>query len=355
VILPPRRHHRLAFTIIELLVVVAIIIILLSLVLLAMNSASKAAQKARTAALMDSMKKGLISFKEEIGYYPPMLGPAATPPDRLRELLPPPDPSAATYAQQMQDYYSSAVFGDYLIGYGSHREDGYGFVGGAPNNQDWDAETPATGIRHPGPDGVWYSTIYGTASGGLIDRMKTTGTNWPSEFDAGNPSATPEADIGKKYGPYLELSDERLLASTNCTYANNAMEILNTYFPGDANYNAANPKIIVDYWGSPIRYYRRPYPVGALGQSYRAIDRNGDGVIDRVPTLSDVWLLRPWTVTSGSESTGLPDAAGNTVTTRELEAAEFGLFSAGPDRSLTKDRTVDAAEFNKDNIVVLGP
>ena len=78
-------------------------------------------------------------------------------------------------------------------------------------------------------------------------------------------------------------------------------------------------------------------------------------MIDRVPTLSDVWLLRPWTVTSGSESTGLPDAAGNTVTTRDLDAAEFGLFSAGPDRSLTKDRTVDAAEFNKDNIVVLGP
>jgi len=363
----PRRNHQLAqsppsprvgrgaFTIIELLVVVAIIIILLSLVLLAMNSASKAAQKARTSALMDSMKKGLISFKEEIGYYPPMLGPSNTPADRLREILPPPDPSAANYVQRMQDYYSSAVMGDYLIGYGSHREDGYGFVPGVAAIFDWDVETPAAGIRHPGPDGIWGATIYGTASGGLIDRMKTVGNAWPSEYNAANPSATPEADIGKKYGPYLELSDERLLGSTNGTYLNNAMEILNTYFPGDANYNASNPKIIVDYWGSPIRYYRRPYPVGAIGQSYRAIDRNGDGVIDRVPVLSDVFLLRPWTVTSGSESVGLPDAAGNSVTTRDLDSAEFALFSAGPDRSLTKDRTVDDSEFNKDNIVVIGP
>jgi hypothetical protein len=160
---------------------------------------------------------------------------------------------------------------------------------------------------------------------------------------------------GKKYGPYLELSDERLLASTNGTYLNQAMEILNTYFPGDANFNASNPKIIVDYWGSPIRYYRRPYPAGALGQSYRAVDRDGDGVIDRVPTLSDVFLLRPWEIKDGSETTGLPDADGNATSTRNLDAAEFALFSSGPDRSHNKTRTVDPEEFNKDNIVVLGP
>jgi len=349
------RLGRSAFTIIELLVVVAIIIILLSLVLLAMNSASKSAQRARTTALMDSMKKALISFKEEIGYYPPMLGPGNATPNQLRQLFNPPDPALGTYAQNMQDYYSTAAMADYLIGYGSHREDGYGVVAGAAVNQDWDAETPAVGIRHPGTDGVWGATIYGTASGGLIDRMKTTGTNWPSEFNAANPSATPEADLGKKYGPYLELSDERLLASTDGQYVQGSTAILNTYFPGDAGYVAGQPKIIVDYWGAPIRYYRRPYPTGALNQSYRAIDRDGDGDVDRVPVLSDVFLLRPWDIKSGSESVGLPDAAGNAVTTRELDSAEFALFSSGPDRSLNEDITVDPEEFNKDNTVVIGP
>ena len=39
--------------------------------------------------------------------------------------------------------------------------------------------------------------------------------------------------------------------------------------------------MLCDYWGVPIRYYRRPYPVGALGQSYCAnTDINNDGDVD---------------------------------------------------------------------------
>ena len=105
----PRRiagAPRRAFTLIELLVVVAILIVLLTILIIAVNAASRTAQKASTQNLMDSMKKGLIRFKEDIGYYPPLLGPAAMPPVELRKLFNPPLQSlpAAAYSDQIQDW-----------------------------------------------------------------------------------------------------------------------------------------------------------------------------------------------------------------------------------------------------------
>ena len=86
-------------------------------------------------------------------------------------------------------------------------------------------------------------------------------------------------DRGKVYGPYLELKDESLLASTDGTV--DAQERLQVSFPGDAGYNADNPKVIVDYWGNPIRYYRRLYAPGSLKSPYRP-----QGVGTRPPTMS---------------------------------------------------------------------
>ena len=74
-------------------------------------------------------------------------------------------------------------------------------------------------------------------------------------------------DQGKVYGPYLELKDKRLLASTKGNLDNRDRLIV--YFPGEGNYDADDPKVIVDYWGSPLRFYRRPYPPGALQSPYR--------------------------------------------------------------------------------------
>ena len=120
------------------------------------------------------------------------------------------------------------------------------------------------------------------------------------------------------------------------------------------------PKVVVDYWGTPIRYYRRPYPFGALTQSHRPnTDINGDGIVnalDRVPTLSNVFLLRPQTIKSGSEIVGIADANNNTGTTAELENGEFALLSAGPDKRVNQNVTIDLPEeYNKDNIVQVGP
>ena len=74
-----------AMTIVELLVVMAIILVLLSIVVVAVAAATKTAQGASTRALMGSIKQGLVRFKEDVGYYPPVLG--APPPVAMTEDL----------------------------------------------------------------------------------------------------------------------------------------------------------------------------------------------------------------------------------------------------------------------------
>ena len=243
----------------------------------------------------------------------------------------PPTTPNPNYSLNVQAWYSVATPADYLIGYGNDQQDAY----------------DGLGIRHPGPDAVWEATIYGAADGSLGARNAGTGP----------------ASAGKVYGQYLELKDERLLATTDGSTDANGNLIL--FFPGEGNYNPDHPKIIVDYWGNPIRYYRQVYPVGAIKHGYRAktyvTTTYGDQV--PLPTLSDVVLLRPYLTKVGASVNGLPDEqfdipglpSGDPTTSRALISAEFALFSAGSDRALTSNERFDDNEFNKDNIVELGP
>jgi len=286
--------------------VVAMIIMLLSILIVAVNAANRTSQRANTRFLMNSLQQALVSFKDDVGYYPPVLGDD-------RDLLDvPPAPPASGYELEVQNWFSQTSLADYLIGYGDDREDGYGAID--------DTTKPAPGIRHPGTDGVWMATVSG--GDGTLEFRNLTG----------NP-------FGKVYGPFLELKEKRLLASTdgNTDAAGN----LNVFFPGDGGYNEDDPKVIVDYWSRPIRYYRRPYPPGALKASYRPVDRDGDGLLDPVPTLADVTVLRPFYFTEGAELA--------------LRSGEFAIFSSGPDRVLNVSEWLDNEGFNKDNIVELGP
>jgi type II secretory pathway pseudopilin PulG len=345
------------FTIIELLIVVALIILLLSILIVAVSAATRTSKNASTQARMDSIKKALVRFKGDIGYYPPMLGvapPGSGPgiPD-LRRLypnsVPNPDAAGTTYIDQMQEYYSTCTLAEYLIGYGNHYEDGFGRV----NATTYANETPPLGIRHPSSDGIWgAATIVppgNAANGALSHRMGGPAHPFNSNLDE-----------GKVFGPYLELEDARLIAGVH--YGASGLE---TYFAGDTlPINPSGPaytwdtipKAIVDYWGMPIRYYRRPYPQGALGQSYRSVDRDGDGEADRVPTLSDVYVLRPQSFKQGTEiANPYPDDDGRTSSSSELDTAEFALLSSGGDRRLNNQVTVDEEGYNNDNIVEVGP
>jgi type II secretory pathway pseudopilin PulG len=321
------------FTIIELLVVVAIIIILLSILIVAVNAAGRTAARANTVSLLNAVSQGLERFKNDIGYYPPVLGPTATPVVRLRELFNPPAQGSGTYQADIQNWYSTAAIPDYLLGWDVGVNDGYGYP--AQN------ESPPSGIRHPDTDGVWAGTVAPA----------------PAPPDGSLASRNPPLQ-GRVYGPYFEIKDENLLGSTDGTF--DALGNLRVFFPGDPLYTAAGPLVLCDYWGTPIRYFRKPYPPGALGQSHRPnTDINLDGIVnnlDVVPTLSDVYLLRPWSIKAGTERVNrFADADGKTASTAALDSAEFALFSPGPDRTFNTNSTVDPDEFNKDNIVEVGP
>ena len=190
---------------------------------------------------------------------------------------------------------------------------------------------PTLGIRDPGTDAVWGATLGG--GGGTLDERN------------------PPLD-GKRFGPYLQLKDERLLASTKGTFDQNGN--LNVYFPGEGNYDPDHPKVITDYWGRPIRYYRTVYKSGAIKYPFRAANLNVPA-----PSLADVFVLRPWEVKSGAESDSpIADSSRlqDTTASYQLKTAAFALFSAGPDRSLNQDvRRDEPNALNEDNIVEVGP
>ena len=318
---------RHGFTIIELMVVVSLIIVLLSLIIVALNRSQRAAQRINTQALMHSITQALIQFREDVGYLPPIL-------DENRDLMEPPSLNPGTFDTEIQDWHSSTTLADYLIGYGPESADGYG--------NESDATIPSPGIRHPGSDGVWEATLYGAQDGSFGARNSQLGSG----------------GLGKILGPYLQLDNPRLLVAID--FSVDPPRILN---PGDPGYDDPQfPKALADYWGRPIQYFRRAYPPGAISQSYRAVDRTGDGVVDPVPALSNVILLRPQLA---RENTLLKNARtiGDELidlTTMGLQTAEFALFSSGPDLRFNRDSRIDepgagsppGQEYsNADNIV----
>jgi type II secretory pathway pseudopilin PulG len=363
----PSRGTR-GFTIVELLIVIAVIIMLMGILIVAINAATRTAQGANTRSLMSSIKQGLVRFRADMGYLPPVLGNTTAAIDDdphnhgLRKLFAPTGQNGQwdsgsgddilpelrdgnpnnNYVANVQEWYSVTTVAEYLLGYGHHQQDGYGYIPpDVPDGPDWDEERPPLGIRHPGSDGVWGATVNHDADGSLAARMEGQSAN---------------LDIGKVYGPYLDLKDERMLAGV--TFDPLAQEIRMT-FPGEGGYDPHGPKTVVDYWGNPIRYYRRLYSPGALQSPYRRMDRTKPE-----PTLSDVFVLRPFEVDPGSAIDSIyGDFEGDTTITAALKAAEFALFSAGADRAFdpttrydARDNNDDCVDFsNQDNIVELGP
>ena len=346
---------RGGFTIVELLIVTAMIILLLSILVVAVNRASRTSQITNTRALMNAIGQSLERFKEDVGYYPPVLG-DLTPTEfdpvnhDFRKLFDPrgedliegtPDdilPNSPDYAVNVQQWYSYTSLAEYLLGYGEGRQDGYG---AGPNSPSYDLETPPIGIRDPGTDAVWGATL-GGGGGTLSERSP------PLE--------------GKRIGPYLQLKDERLLASTNGDFDQD--DNLIVFFAGEGGYDPNHPKVITDYWGRPIRYYRTVYKPGAIKYPFRA-----PGLGGFTPTLADVFVLRPWEVKSGAESDStILDFLDDPTASYELKTAAFALFSPGPDRSQDATTRFDAFDNpdvdgdgdgisgeNEDNIVEVGP
>ncbi len=337
---------RVGFTVVEILVTLAIILILVSILIVGLGQVSGTAQEASTRFLLNSMSMGLVQFKNDHGYYPPVLGenvPFGSYPEGrgwARDVVIPDSmvSGGPTALDDRQRWYSITTPSEYLIGYGDRSADGYGIVGSVLDvNVDAPGftESPPVGFRSPGRDGAWGS-VSNPANTGYSNFPGTFGARNPGNVGVAYPADPSDNDAvisGQVFGPYLELKDEDLLAAIRPDGS--------IARQGDPDYDVM-PKVIVDYWGEPIRYYRRGYVSGDP-----AIDAGELG-------LEDVFVLRPWTFEAGVNTAGAADAAGDAATTPQLRAAQFGFLSAGADRRIVEDRRVDEGEFNRDNIVEIG-
>jgi prepilin-type N-terminal cleavage/methylation domain-containing protein len=375
-----RTTPRRGFTITEMLVTVGVIVILASILVISLSSATRTAQRAKTVQLMNSIKTAISRFKVDQGYIPPVLGVAGTDvdsPGHGRDLAGLPGASnvggTATNDDyyELQSHYSLTSLPEYLLGYGDRRYDGYGFVSsptellppltsvsepGTPGYQPGYNEYPGLGFRSPGLDGYWNATLNPRLASSSSN-PSLSGVPFPdrnpdnlglTSFTGGNSTGMP----GKVYGPYLDVSDPTVLGeAVGLGVEDGAVGRLQTWdrilLPGDGNYSAsdATPKVFLDYWGNPIRYYARP-----------PRDLRTPREFDPRFTLSDVIALRPQSFPIGSSNeSAFADGNGDDSTSRSLISAEYALFTPGADGRNDDEKRVDDDDYNSDNLVEIGP
>ncbi|MDP7005927.1 MAG: hypothetical protein QF718_06935 [Phycisphaerales bacterium] len=371
-----------AFTLIELLVTISIIIILVSVLTLALNTARKSAQVAETTSRLSALSKATVRFKDDVGYYPAVLDIhrglktfPVFPPDQLS-----PDENQ-TYRSQAQEWYSITSPSEFLLGYGNRYDDGYGRT----DDPESSNEMPLLGIRHPGMDGVWDATNQYSSS--------------TSEQGMGTINSRDPSTRGITYGPYLEIVNEQMLGRLKFDLDNNPLVDpvtgqVKVFYPGDPDYevtgaNGTNPLVIVDTWGTPIRYYRTMYPIPnkydprpspmILSGISKMFPPSNDFAVANIfegsrPSLSDYFVLRPFDFPEAKVVEGAmgdymdgEDGVGDKSTTFELQSGQFAFFSAGPDQKTNDRIRADAFgldgnkdenatdEVNADNVVEVGP
>jgi type II secretory pathway pseudopilin PulG len=342
----------LGFTVVELLVVIAIIIALLGTLLAALALASRRAQAAQTQVFLTSISNALVAFERDIGYVPPLLGSASPTMDNPRDYFTQPtwalsgsQPTPASVTS-FQRWYSYTSLPEYLLGYGDRTQDGHGVfnISAAPAGSPGSREQ-ALGIRHPGDDGFWDGVLNprpNQAPGRLLAR---------NIVDVGSSSYTPANAngailSGKVFGPYLQLTDSTNLAAIKSFNATTGEP--NLVFPGDDPDFETLPKVFVDYWGSPIEYYRTPYVLPDL----KARETWASDVLGR--DLGDIFALRPAEFKPGEDRSGVADASGDDGTLARLKTANYALLSRGADKTVDRTTRRDASGFNRDNIVEVG-
>lgn len=301
--------------------------------------------------------------------------------------------ATAAKQQGLQRWHSTTTLAEYLLGYGDRSADGYGSVSDGSTVLPGARERPRFGIRAPGGDGVWgaattpntvpeltaatlgsfytgysfagvsFDGVTGSASGLYAQRNLALPPRVQQSAaianDAGNNDAAclqrnrPNLE-GKVFGPYLDVRDESIIGGIV------GWDVVQDPQGGGSWYEPrivrahevtdfdALPKCLIDYWGRPIRYYRRGYINLDPSMSDPATDGSAFD-------LGDFFALRPQTIPVGAAADGIPDANNDTATTRNLQGASFALFSSGPDKRWNPYRRVDADGFNADNIVETGP
>lgn len=372
------RKSRSAFTVIELLVVIAVIIVLVGLLLAGLRAASGAARDAVTNSRFQAISQALSAFRNDHGYLPPILrgglepnrqGPA------FNDLVTSPvfSQSNSDYAVEMQSWYSITSLPEFLIGPCGRDVDGYGQVSGDTNS---DTERPALGIRSPGADGVWGSSLYylgnGPAGSALAsDRVKSFYVQGSVRFRRPGPV----------YGPYLGLDQPDFLGkvqSFDAPWSENdpnpePVRLLtenDQAWADDPCLSSDTSFVLLDGYGKPIEYFRSPYALGDLTRKPDQkwiINTSDPELASQRSTLADIIRLRPFAfasteadVDAGQDGDGtgafdsrfVQDFSGDSSTSLELKSAEWAIFSGGADQ--TYNPWVRAAAVNKDNLVEIG-
>jgi type II secretory pathway pseudopilin PulG len=359
---------RRAFSVVELLVIIGIVIGVISTLVVGLSIATRRARGANTEFLMNSIASALSRFKSETGYLPLSLGdPQAqlgvTPATArgtgtvptvgwARDVINagglPMVNNAPNYGgwsadqrRLLQRAGSATALPEFLLGPGDRSADGYGwiFASGTPDTTTAGyREQPVLGIRNPGQDGCW-GAISNPRSG-----QNPNGLYGSRNLAASTPSGNAEKSNlflkGKSLGPYLEVKSDSDVGALVGFDPDGRPQVAKA---GEVPEFDAYPKVLLDYFGNPIMYYRR----GFVNSDPRQFDPSW--------TLADSVALRPARFGSGDDFDSMPDLNNDPSASRAARAAEYGLFSAGPDKQYDPFVRADDAGRNEDNIVRLGP
>ncbi len=293
------------FTMIEILVTMGIIVVLIGLLVVAAGGARSAALASTTSTRLNALTQAATRFEADTGYLPPLL-------DNDRAGIDGVEPtrvmvgSRPAYLTAMQRRYSYTSPAEYLLGYGTEAEDGYGAVTDASG-----AVTEASdgfGLRRPGEDGFWNAS--------WNDGVNPTEGVQDGRYELRERRPDRSGSRGTVIGPYLELDDPSMLGALGWDGAawdgsiDPATNQPMVFYPGDPGYDEAAPKVIVDGWGTPIRYYRVNHPTGQPATAYPTGYKPAPDW-SYAPSMAEYFALRPWELDEGESVTWwFTDAAG---------------------------------------------
>ena len=366
------------FTVLELLVVIAIVAVIAGLLLASLRGATDRSRAVKTRSIMRAVSIGLDAFKSDHGYHPVVL--AGNSSDRQgpawRDVIPAPVPIVGNnpfplseYAINMQRWYSITTIPEFLLGVGGREADGYGTTEIDINSS---GERPSLGIRSPGLDGAWGSTIFG--SGRFEDRALAL-----YEDPSANPSQMRLRNPGRVYGPYLGLEGDIRLGKVlpaNTWPAAPSSEAQAEAIGQDPirvidenNQDWLNPDaklVLLDPFDRPIEYFCNPYAPGDPSSVDQRKSAGVNGATPPIPpmrpSLADIIRLRPSAFGSESEFDGnisadvfnshVRDLRGDFSASIAARTASYALFSSGADGAYNP--WLRAHPLNSDNIGEFG-